>query len=157
MYLEYHTMQSQKAEWGDGPWTNEPDKIQFVDEDTNYDCLIVRNWGGALCGYVGVPVSHPCYKKDYNTIDVEVHGGLTFSSECRTESKEESGICHIPRKEIGEVWWLGFDCGHSCDCYPDQMKYHLLGSGIEAYREILYVKQQIRLLAAQLKELENNA
>ena len=45
-----------------GPWDNEPDKIQWVDETTGLDCLMVRNWWGSWCGYVGVPEGHPLYE-----------------------------------------------------------------------------------------------
>ncbi len=61
---EYRT--ADKSEWGDGPWQNEPDKMQWVDEATGLPCLIVRNRSGALCGYAGVPNTHPWYKKQYN-------------------------------------------------------------------------------------------
>ena len=45
-----------KTNWPSrGPWDNEPDKAQWIDEASGYDCLIVRGGGGALCGYVGVP------------------------------------------------------------------------------------------------------
>lgn len=49
-----------------GPWQDEPDKAQWVDEATNLDCLMVRNPMGALCGYVGVPREHPWYGKGYS-------------------------------------------------------------------------------------------
>ena len=49
---QYSTMD--KTGWGPGEWTDEPDKLQWVDEATGFDCLIVRNSLGALCGYVGV-------------------------------------------------------------------------------------------------------
>ena len=62
--LEYRTVD--KSSWGLGPWMNEPDKKQWQDAETGYPCLIVRNNGGALCGYVGVPESHPLYGVEYN-------------------------------------------------------------------------------------------
>lgn len=84
---------------GVGPWNNEPDKAQWVDDATGLDCLIVRNHGGALCGYVGVPEGHPAYGKDYDTVDVLVHGGLTFASLC-AEGVEE-GWGGLPRPRAG--------------------------------------------------------
>lgn len=38
-------------------WDQEPDRKHWVQQ--GLDCLIVRNLMGALCGYVGVPPSHP--------------------------------------------------------------------------------------------------
>ena len=49
---EYTTID--KSTWGPGPWQSEPDKLQWVDKETQFDCLIVRNGEiGNLCGYVG--------------------------------------------------------------------------------------------------------
>lgn len=61
---EYHT--TDKSAWGNGPWQNEPDKAQGMDEATGYDTLIVRNHGGALCGYVGIPETHPLFGVGYS-------------------------------------------------------------------------------------------
>ena len=80
--IEYRTVD--KSAWGDGPWQSEPDKKQWLDEETGLPCLMVRGPHGALCGYVGVPRSHPHYGKhyDHESISVEVHWGLTFADLC---------------------------------------------------------------------------
>lgn len=95
-----------KSEWGNGPWMQEPDKMQWVDEATGLDCLIVRNNAGALCGYVGVPESHPWHGVDYSQClhtprceeswcgnspesHITVHGGLTFADRCNEASPEK--------------------------------------------------------------------
>lgn len=62
--IEYRTQD--KSDWPRGPWDNEPDKIQWQDEVTGLPCLIVRGPVGALCGYVGVPKSHPAYGLSYD-------------------------------------------------------------------------------------------
>lgn len=64
--IEYRTMD--KSKWNRGPWDSEPDKKQWQDEATGLPCLIVRNRMGALCGYVGVPESHPLFKVDDSTV-----------------------------------------------------------------------------------------
>ena len=38
--IEYNNYD--KSEWKQGEWQNEPDKVQFEDEATEYPCLIVR-------------------------------------------------------------------------------------------------------------------
>lgn len=63
--LEYRTLD--KSKWGDGPWHREPDKMQWQDEATGLPCLIVRNHGGAWCGYVGVNDGHPLYATGYSS------------------------------------------------------------------------------------------
>jgi len=71
---EWHFREG-KADWGDGPWVEEPDKMQWQDERTRLPCLIVRGPSGALCGYVGVSEGHPCFEKFYEYPEVKVHGG----------------------------------------------------------------------------------
>lgn len=63
--IQYTTID--KSTWGEGEWNQEPDKKEWQDEETSYPCLIVRApVTGALCGYVGVPESHPLYGVPYN-------------------------------------------------------------------------------------------
>lgn len=90
-----------KSAWGAGPWQDEPDKAQWVDEATGLDCLIVRNYGGALCGYVGLPESHPLHGADYEKPNVDVHGGLTFADGCHEPTREgwEKMKAHFPSWE----------------------------------------------------------
>lgn len=150
---EYTT--KDKSTWGEGPWQNEPDKMQFMTEQ-GFPALIVRNHGGALCGYVGVPQSHPWFGIGYDDVDVDVHGGLTFANHCSPNGNEAEHICHIVEDgEDDRVWWLGFDCAHSGDKAPAMdatyKKWNMLMRGDE-YRTIEYVKNQIALLAQQVKE-----
>lgn len=135
--------------WPYGPWTGEPDKLQFTDEDTGLLCLIVRNLYGHLCGYVGVADGHPAFRRDYISVDVRVHGGLTYSDFC-FEAPDHTGVCHIP--DAGEperVWWLGFDCAHPgdlCPAIPERWNPY----SRDVYRDLAYVKSEIRELAGQL-------
>lgn len=163
---EYTTVD--KSEWIDGPWKSEPDKMQWQDEATGLPCLIVRNRGGALCGYVGVPEGHPCFEVDYSdgtslhTVDddynhIDVHGGLTFSDFCADTDDESRDVCHVPGPgEPDRVWWLGFNCAH---CYDLSPKY-ASRDGVfapheeEVYRDIAYVKEHVRRLARQLAPSE---
>jgi hypothetical protein len=140
-----------KTSWDAGPWQHEPDKIQWVDDATGYDCLIVRGPMGALCGYVGVPPGHPCHGADYADIKgdggyIEVHGGLTYADACDERAEEGAGICHVPFPgRPGDVWWFGFDCGHSYDLAPRSEAF----SG-ETYRTVEYVRREASALAGQL-------
>lgn len=146
-----------KQGWGEGPWQDEPDKIQWTDTETGLPCLIVRGPHGALCGYVGVDSDHPLYNTDYfNGPHLDVHGGLTFSDFCRENT--EHGICHVTEPgDPDPVWWLGFDCAHSGDICPKYNEYEFLeslkGNFGETYKPISYLKDQCRKLAAQLAEI----
>lgn len=150
---EYRTVD--KSGWIDGEWKNEPDKMQWQDEATGLPCLIVRGPSGALCGYVGIAEGHPYFQKEYESVDVEVHGGLTFASMCADTGDETRHICHLADPgEPEHVWWLGFDCAHSGDLCPSYAKEHgvFAPSAWEQYRTVAYVKGQVRNLARQLAE-----
>lgn len=157
-----------RSGWGDGPWNDEPDKLQWVDEATGFDCLIVRNRLGALCGYVGLPPEHPCHGADNNSVKTEpddeddstypdVHGGLTYAAACQEQEDEAKGICHVPAPgRPGDVWWLGFDCAHSFDVAPGMLaREREMGLSTprfpgESYKTVRYVQNECERLARQL-------
>lgn len=135
-------------------WLNEPNRLEF--KHLGYDCLINRNPYGALCGYVAVPPGHPWHSKTYNDLgeaDIwpNVHGGLTYSEKC------QGPICHKPKPgEEDDVWWLGFDCAHFDDLIPEYFKEPYLSMDLDLlrgriYRDIEYVKKEVKKLAKQIK------
>lgn len=168
-----------KSTYPPGPWMDEPDKVVWIDPETNLDCMIRRNHHGVWCGYVGVPENHPLYGIDYNSSDIddnlshyialgkiEVHGRLTYSEFCQ-ENEKETGICH---KSDKEVYWFGFDCGHAYDYMPGMGADVLALDDIpittrnlfesmrnrkdfETYRDMDYVKAEVLSLAKQLSEI----
>jgi hypothetical protein len=165
-----------KTDWGDGPWNDEPDKLQWIDDATGLDCLIVRNRLGALCGYVGVPSKHPwhgigyssspsgkdddLYADDCPEVVVSVHGGLTYSDRCEEDAPEDSGICHVPGLgRPADVWWFGFDCAHFGDIAPGMIaRERKMGfpappdGGV--YKTVDYVRAEVAHLARQLATVE---
>jgi hypothetical protein len=144
---------------GDGPWQDEPDRVEWFDEATGLPCVIVRNHVGVLCGYVGVPRRHLLYGelhgRHHLALDVRVHGGLTFSgpipSPGDVNSIEDATLSHVPGPgQLDDVWWFGF----SCDQRGDLMPYFPLGAwGRCEYRTIAYVTVQTVGLAAQLAQV----
>lgn len=130
-------------QWGDGPWNDEPDRIEWRTPGSTLPRMAVRNDFGGWCGYVGVPEGHRCFGKaasDPEPEALDVHGGITYGAACR------GNICHVPRDgETDHVWWLGFDCGHCYDHMPG------LGSALGGvYRDAAYVIGETERLAAQL-------
>lgn len=141
-----------KSDWPDGEWKDEPDKAQWV--HNGLDCLIVRGPSGALCGYVGVPESHLYFEQNYSNyeiVDVECHGGLTFSEFSRPhEEGEHKGICHAGDDIANKrVWWLGFDCAHSGDLTPKYVNEYMRYGYYDQYKNFAYVKKQVESLADQ--------
>jgi hypothetical protein len=146
-----------------GPWDDEPDKVHWIDADTDLDCLIVRGPSGSLCGYVAVPPGHPWHGLGYGSVDVHVHGGLTFADSCHESTDGEGhGICHVPLPgRPHDVWWLGFDCAHAFDVTPywasleahePSLRVRVPADYRGAYRTLDYVKNECRLLARQVAE-----
>jgi hypothetical protein len=156
-----------KSDWEEGPWQDEPDKMQWEDETTSLPCLAKRNAQfGNWCGYVGIPEGHPWFEADPYTIDADVHGGLNFATFCQDTGDESEGICHVAGPgEPDHVYWIGFDCGHAWDKKPgndallrsiapdlEEMRQELsVGILAETYRDLAYVQDQCRHLARQVK------
>lgn len=132
------------------PWDNEPNRIYWVHERTGLPCLIKRGPMGALCGYVGVPAGHPLHGAFYDHVDVNVHGGLTYSEAC--DGDPVDGICHLPApgQPDDDVWWLGFDCARYRDVVPGLSHAGFSGLGDETYKDVAYVRQEVLNLACQL-------
>lgn len=140
-----------KSQWTHGPWNNEPDRVEWRSEGTpRLPCLIVRGPSGALCGYVGVPDGHP-YHGQEGGFDVDCHGGVTYTAPC----VEGAHICHVPQAgEPDTVWWIGFDCAHSCDIRPADYNHQRWDSSMPAhYREIDFVRREVNALAVQLQRV----
>lgn len=116
-----------------GPWNDEPDYAKW--EAHGVTCEIKRVPSmGHLCGYVTVPEGHPWFEQDYDYIEADVHGGLTYGS------KSSDG------------YTVGFDCAHAFDLLPMTVAMGR-GSGTENYRDTYrdwaFVKAEVERLAAQ--------
>lgn len=137
--------ETNKEDWGQGPWLDEPNRVQWQ-HSSGLHCIAHRNRFGAWCGYVGVPPSHPMHGKDYDSVDADVHGGLTYSAPC-----DGGHICHVaPEGEPDEVWWFGFDCAHSGDSCPSYLSYGFPSFANGTYRTLGYVQNETNQLAEQL-------
>lgn len=74
-------------------------------------------WGN---GYVLIPKGHPMHGKNYSEIDVNVHGGLTFSELVDNEMANDWGL---DKGDEGS-WCVGFDTCHYGDSlqkWPKEM------------------------------------
>jgi hypothetical protein len=108
--IEEHILTSdQKLEvWENGEWVEEADRYEW--EYKGLKCEVLRHIHqdgdfisgmGHLNGYVTLPKGHPWEDHEYDDIDVEVHGGLTFGQ------RDKDGITLI-----------GFDAAHLYDETP---------------------------------------
>lgn len=71
----------------------------------------VTGWGN---GYVLIPKGHKLHGKHYDDINVNIHGGLTFSDEVDENFAEKLGL---NVSDVGS-WAVGFDTAHYGDT-PD--------------------------------------
>lgn len=135
--------------FGPGPWEEEPGRVEWRHKGT--PCLLRRNGFGAWCGYAAVPPGHPLHGKDYDTPEVDVHGGLTYASDCDVAGRV--GICHVPEPgEPGDVWWFGFDCAHAFDLAPSLVRHEDSRLWKDStYRTLDYAKAETERLAEQLQ------
>jgi hypothetical protein len=139
--------------WGYGEWVEEPDEVFFTHE--GLDCKVLRVYcqdgpnhiyGGHLNGYVRIPKDHIYYKKEYDDIECDVHGGLTYS-----------------RNEL-EGWWIGFDCAHHEDIVPSMDHFFIVSEEMlelrkiypfsrvweRSYKNIKFVIEECKKLAEQM-------
>jgi hypothetical protein len=167
----------------EGPWLGEADKVAWLDEASGYECIIMRAAGGHLCGYVGVPPEHPLYGFEHRAIpaalEIEVHGGLSYSAVCEHGPSPAPGIaaearriCHVSsgyvrhgtvehatdyRVQRDDAWWFGFECNHVYDVVPDDRSHangFLAAETGAVYRDEAYVHQEVINLASQLRAIE---
>lgn len=106
----------QKIDWfGPGEWVDEFDVVKFYFKD--YKCMVFRVvtqepfvegvcFGGHFCGYVFLHGNHSFSGENFQDLDIDCHGGITFS-----EFAQEEGA-HL----------IGFDCAHSGDYVPSMEK-----------------------------------
>lgn len=164
-----------------GPWSNEADKVAWIDEATGLGCIMLRQEDGTLSGYVGVGPEHPLYGFEADAVPLsvscDVHGGITYGKECevnRTELRakgkprqERYTVCHVTRTrwvqdyenvqttqdefEHEDLWWLGFDTNHTGDLIPGD-PYHTPRKS-DVYRDQAYVYENCVALAKRLKEV----
>lgn len=142
------TKEEKLAKFGEGPWLDEPDRVEF--RVHGLPCLIRRHDElGTLCGYVAVPRTHVLHGMQYREVNslvrLRVHGGVNYSKPC------EDDVCHVPRPgEPDDVWWFGFHCSYGWDYCPVYGPWLRRDGGVEDYRDLPYVRQHTERLALQL-------
>lgn len=124
-------------------------------------CSIWKHDMGHLCGYIGLPPSHPWHGKEYDDIEADVHGGLTFAeseTECRRplhpidwEKGPEWELVEKPTPYPHDtglgLWWIGFDCAHLRDLVPGLSVHDLR----DTYKDEAYVRKEIEGLVRQAR------
>lgn len=124
-------------------------------EYKGYPCVVLFQGGGYRCGYVGLPKENEYYNVDYDNIDIDCHGGLTYSESFLYGQADR------------DTWWIGFDCAHYFDKndWECVKRYFLNNEGLmeyikwhEEFEEQSFgygVYKEIRTLDYVVKECKN--
>lgn len=84
-----------------------------------FPMLPAGSGAGYANGYVAVPKDPPYFGKFYEDVDIQIHGGLTFSaSGDRITAKDlpETEVIEGCLHNLDENWWVfGFDTCHYMD------------------------------------------
>lgn len=158
-----------------GAWNTEPDELKWM-TSAGYAAEIHRHPSlKHLCGYVGVPATHPLFGIDYNESvpgklmaalerrkqqPLGEHPAFTLLVACAFGGGVEPRLAAVITVHGGvtfsgklrgadeALWWFGFDCAHMDDYSPglDTRSFRVDGT----YRDIEYVKGETESLADQL-------
>lgn len=72
----------------------------------NFECVTIKqcsDWNKCGQAYVKIPADHEFFGKHYDDLELDCHGGLTYSN------------YKLPTSENGpepKEWWIGFDMCH---------------------------------------------
>lgn len=103
-----------------------------IDQRTIFGSIMEKGWGN---GYVALPPEHPYHGIGYDSIEVDVHGGLTYAEEAHRFKDR-------PTEIPDDYWILGFDTSHLNNNPRDQ--------------DELFVKLQTEHLKKQLLEMSEH-
>ncbi len=118
------------------PWESEPNYAEWIDSESGYNCVIVREVHDALCAFVCIERPHPFYGRRSNGEPgkntpvakdeqaaraafraMSVHGGIGYCEPFLDPSTLTSSIV----ANIG-AWWVGFNCSHGGDFVPSYLE-----------------------------------
>lgn len=110
----------------------------------NYKYYIM-NLGTHPTAYVQIPFIHPYYGKSYEDIDIDVHGGLTYSED----------YLNLENEKIINCWFIGWDYAH----YGDYSGYEeLIPNGLKVGGKkwtTEEIREDVMKVCRQLKDIEN--
>lgn len=117
-------------------------KVEVLDTGFCFGLLYyILNLGTHPTAYIRIPKDHKFFGKEIEQIDINVHGGITYS---------EEGLCIENGKEA-EGWFIGRDYGHYGDYLGFEERYpRVYRSGgkkwttKEIYKEVRAVCYQIQ-------------
>lgn len=130
-----------------------------VNDDDTAICIIDR--GGWPCSYIKMPediyqdhVESTNWDGNYDDVDVDVHGGVTFGEYCKLMIRTEYGA-FVDNRLVPEGYWIGWDYAHAGDyCYLGRDEY--LFRFDPAIEKKYTIKELIDEAHEALEELRSN-
>jgi hypothetical protein len=122
-----------------------PGDVLAKGEHVGFEWIVTHNGMGHRCGYVRVPKGHPWHGKDYDDLEVNIHGGLSFAE---NDVPYDKGVAD-------DAYWLGFDCAHSGDAPDPKLGgklsefAHLFPFNLMSVRTQEYVENECKSLCEQ--------
>lgn len=157
MRTEYLWTKEQRIEkWGNGPWVDEPDVIEWVPPEHDLPCLIFRTpMVGNLNGYAGVPIGHPLHGESADRVHL-IAGGLakevTFAGP-RHGAFHGFGELGAIGDKVGisvpykDYWFFGFHTAYGDDLTPLSHKFESRRFAGCPYWDFRAVRRQCEVLA----------
>jgi hypothetical protein len=166
-----HPRTVDRTGWPNGPWDDEPDRVDFKTE-AGFPAIALRSSSGYWCGYVAAPPGHPAHPDSGDDVDIAVHGTVTYGGKCSGD------VCHVPEPgEPDDVYWIGFDFAHSGDARPSKRdwddhpwspdgrtqywgpnaRYCRADEVRGVYRDIAYVRAECEKVGQQLAAMVSKA
>lgn len=122
-------------------------KIEVLDTGYCFGLLYyIMNLGTHPTAYIRIPEGHKDYKKNYDDIDLSVHGGLTYSN----------NHLWISENQKTEGWFVGWDYGHCGDYtgYEEMFPAELSSGGKKWTTEEIF--KEVKEACYQLMKGANN-
>ena len=111
-------------------------KVLYKGKYKGYEYYVI-SYGTHPCCYLLLDKNNPYYKKEYDDIPLDVHGGLTYSSNK-----------HISIDNKNNKWIIGWDYAHLGDRYGNKDVYHFI-----CYDHTYKTKELIRDCIKAIDEL----
>lgn len=106
----------------------------------------IISYGTHPCAYIMIPKNNKYFEKDYEEIDIDVHGGLTYSDKYLPfEIKNSETKC----------WYIGWDYAHFGDYagYEERLSKELRVGGKKWTTQ--EIKEEVRDVCYQIIKNEN--
>ena len=118
----------------------------------------IMSYGTHPCAYVSIPKDHPYYQKHYDDVNVDCHGGLTFSNKHNYIKFNGQEMTLEWAENIQEdCSWIGWDYAHLGDYFCSD-RFEEPGDKKWTTEEILQdcydVIEQLKTVANKIQDVE---